>query len=284
MQCWHLRFPSEFAELMDEKHYFQKMSVVQTIPDENRDKAAVNHVFHRLNARRAFFSGLSEEAVVFDQLISFVSGLYETIPVFSEEDQFQVLQPLRTWLFFLPINFLGRRGRSEVHSMVLLAHFYAVALAIEPLFPAVGAAYLGTMSVGPIQQIDRNLQSYFHTSTIERQGIFKEALDLMDFPREMVDEFERRMGHISIAAQISVSSPPPTRLPIVVNPHMDHRSALYSHSSSPQDLNSYWQPYTSVAATTDGINNAAYPISPYDRDRSQPATNYITQTMWNPMR
>jgi hypothetical protein len=71
---------------------------------------------------------------------------------------------------------------------MLLAHYYGVALAVEPLFPAVGAAYFGTMSVGPIEQIHMTLfRQAAQSATAQR------ALGFMKFPLEMVKHFRDRM-------------------------------------------------------------------------------------------
>jgi hypothetical protein len=188
MQAW--KHESEFAEFMEEKEIFSRGPFRPQITDPQRDRHVVNHVYQCLHPLLEYFQGLGgkdEELKGLEELISFVQGLYDHIPVHSAEEQFKHLHPLRNWLFFLPIEFL-RRGHQDPSVMMLLAHYYGVALAVEPLFPAVGAAYFGTMSVGPIEQIHRTLYRQATQSAIAQR-----AVGFMKFPLEMVKHFRERM-------------------------------------------------------------------------------------------
>ncbi|KAI5817316.1 hypothetical protein BZA77DRAFT_245301 [Pyronema omphalodes] len=189
MEPW--KHESEFAGFMAEKEIFSRGPFRQQIVDPTRDRHVVSHVYHALTMLYDYLDGHDQARKGLEDLINFVQGLHEHIPVHSGEAQFELLHPLRTWLFFLPIDFL--RAKDD-RVMVLLAHFYGVALAVEPLFPAVGAAYFGTMSVGPIEQIQRTL--------IKKSS---SAINLMAFPLEMVKHFRERMdwrrAHVSSDAR-----------------------------------------------------------------------------------
>lgn len=50
-----------------------------------------------------------------------------------------------------------QQTRGSPSALVILAHYYTIA--VEPLFPEVGAAYFGTLSLGPIEEIARRLFS-----------------------------------------------------------------------------------------------------------------------------
>lgn len=179
MHAW--KHESEFSGFMEEGEIFTGGTHRAPIADPQRDLHVVSHVYKSLYPLRDHFQGKDEELRGLEDLIGFVKGLSECVPVHSAEEQFELLHPLRTWLFFLPIDFL-RKGQQDASVMVLLAHFYGVALAVEPLFPAVGAAYFGTMSVGPIEHIHRTLAKRMPS-----------ALALMTFPLEMVSHFRQRM-------------------------------------------------------------------------------------------
>lgn len=267
---------------MDEKQYFHKIGSTPKISTEATDKAAVQHVYQSLKALQGFLAGSEEESMALEQLISFIHGLWEKIPVHSAEDQFSTLHPLRAWLFFLPIDLLRQDGkRNEIPSMVLLAHFFAVALAIEPLFPEIGAAYLGTMSVRPIEQIDRNLQDYYRNSGGTDQEV-AQALQYMSFPRHMVHDFRQRMNHLS-QAQLAVSSPTASHHSEAVHHHYSHnRSPHHSHPTAQQPINHHWQHHSSMvtaAGSPDGMG-INYPYSSYDIERSQPASDLLAEGMW----
>ena len=77
--------------------------------------------------------------------------------------------------------------------MILLAYFYAVALAVEPLFPAVGAAWFGSLAVGPIREIHRSLVRQRQSmDSLEQQRCW--PITLMNFPLQVARNFRLRMG------------------------------------------------------------------------------------------
>jgi hypothetical protein len=105
--------------------------------------------------------------------------------------QFNHLKPLRTWLFWLPVTYLQRTGASP-SALVVIAHYYKVALLMERLFPEIGAAYLGSMIIGPMEEIARPL--YEMRDAGHREGDIQTPLSLMELPIETVNEFRSRMG------------------------------------------------------------------------------------------
>jgi hypothetical protein len=96
-------------------------------------------------------------------------------------------------LFWLPIVFL-QQTRGSSFALVILAHYYTIALVVEPLFPEVGAAYFGSLSVGPIEEIARRLFSINVSQTSESD--MTTPLSLMEYPIDMVSKFRSRMGWI----------------------------------------------------------------------------------------
>lgn len=202
MHGW--KHESEFSSLMEEKEIFTRAPPVPQLANPNRDRLVVRHVSDRLHPLVQYLAGRDEELAKLSDLMRFVQGLYDYIPVDDAEIQFELLHPLRTWLFFLPIDFLRRGGeqRQDPCAMVLLAHYYGVALAVEPLFPAVGAAYFGTMSVGPIEQIHRTL------ARLATQPDAQRAMGMMEFPLEMVRYFRDRMDW---KRNLTAGSPAPQR-------------------------------------------------------------------------
>ncbi|KAL9561351.1 hypothetical protein ACKAV7_014706 [Fusarium commune] len=109
----------------------------------------------------------------------------------SIAQQFEYLQPLRTWLFWRPVNHL-LNSHGSPNSLVVTAHLYTVALLMERLFPEVGAAYFGSLTISPIEEITRRLMSInvSNGSKCELQTPLKLIVFLID----MVDEFRSRMG------------------------------------------------------------------------------------------
>lgn len=189
MQEW--KNESQFCDFMEEKQIFCRTPFQPQIEDPERDRHVLNHIYNALKQLKPYVDGKIEEEKGLNDLINFVQNLQTYVPIQSPEDQFEHIYPLRAWLFFLPIDFL-KRVKRDPSVMILLAHFYGVALAVEPLFPAVGAAYFGTMSVGPIEEIHKTLLRR-HAGRTEGESL-EWPISLMQFPLDMVQEFRQRMG------------------------------------------------------------------------------------------
>jgi len=276
MQAW--KHESEFAEFMEEGDVFTRGSLRPRIVDPQRDRYVVNHVYERLLPLMEYFRSQAQGQDSNDQalkgledLVNFVQELQDKIPAHTAEEQFQLMHPLREWLFFLPIDFL-RGGRTDSSVMVLLAQFYGVALAVEPLFPAVGAAYFGTMSVGPIEQIHRTLlqQAATTPSPPATAAAARGALDLMGFPLEMVKHFRERMDWRRATGV--VPPPPPSSTSSTTTP-----SPLHSNNLGGWDFGAFPE-YAMV--NTGGGYVPRPPQSPQDVQSSFTASDFIAHAMW----
>ena len=123
-------------------------------------------------------------------LLSFVRRLRADFPLQAPEKAFERLQPLRTWLFWLPTEML--RGREDdLSALAVLAQFFGMALVLEPLFPEIEGLYLGGMAVSPIEDIERILLS--RKATLPFVPEVQSAVALMDFPRNVVAEYKGRL-------------------------------------------------------------------------------------------
>lgn len=134
-----------------------------------------------------------EDTTQIQHLIGFLRGSRKISPTLSIAQQFERLQPLRTWLFWMPVNYLQNYHGSP-NSLVVIAHLYTVALLMERLFPEIGAAYFGSLTIGPVEEIARRLMSINLSSSIK--GELQTPLTLMEFPIDTVSEFRSRMGWI----------------------------------------------------------------------------------------
>lgn len=123
-------------------------------------------------------------------LLAFVQRLREDLPLSSSDEAFERLQPLRAWLFWLPPAML--RGQdSDLVSLAVLSQFFAVALALEPLFPEIGGAYLGTMSVPPIEEMQRMFFARKASQPFTPNAQL--SMSLMELPSEMVVDYKNRL-------------------------------------------------------------------------------------------
>jgi hypothetical protein len=126
-------------------------------------------------------------------LMSFVRGVRKVSPSHTAAQRFEMLNPLRAWLFWLPVMYL-QQTRGSPSALVILAHYYTVALVVEPMFPEVGASYFGSLSLGPIEEIARRLFSINVSQTSDAD--MQTPLNLMEYPIDMVSKFRARMGWV----------------------------------------------------------------------------------------
>lgn len=146
------------------------------------------HALARIHPYTASIEGGSRRA---EELMTFLQSL-RGVHTPTSEQLFEVLQPLRAWLFWLPTTML-QTPHSDSITMALLAQFYATALAVDPLFPVLGGAYLGSLSNSPLEEIDRILYSRQTNNPYDEE--VQIALSMMDFPREMGLTFRDRLSY-----------------------------------------------------------------------------------------
>lgn len=157
------------------------------------DLDALQSAYAQLQKVETHLKENHEDVKAIQQLMTFVRGVRKVSPTHTAAQRFEMLNPLRTWLFWLPVMFLQQTGGSA-SALVTLAHYYTVALVVEPLFPEVGAAYFGSLSLGPIEEIARRLFSMNASSTPGAD--LQTPLNLMEYPIDMVTNFRNRMGWV----------------------------------------------------------------------------------------
>jgi hypothetical protein len=116
----------------------------------------------------------------------------------APEQAFTRLQPLRDLIFWLPPLIL-RAGEPDLAPLTLLSHLYASALAVEPLFPDIGGAYLGGMSVLPLERVHDMLRT--RRTTQPQDTSIQVALSLIDVPVQIMTSYRLRQRHNSQSSQ-----------------------------------------------------------------------------------
>lgn len=99
-----------------------------------------------------------------DQLVIYIRRLQSLGPPSNEDEQFNHLYDLRKWLFWVPPALLQRQEGQDT-AMVVVAHFYAIALALEPLYSAFGSFFCANTASGPLENIIRIVDSRPTTSS-----------------------------------------------------------------------------------------------------------------------
>lgn len=196
MQPW--KNESQFGDFIAEQSTFP---TEQPSPNPNarpltqprrRDLEALQYAYSRLQQVETYLRENNEDTNIIAQLLSFVRGVRKVSPAHTAAQRFEMLNPLRAWLFWLPVMVLQQAHHSP-SALIILAHYYTVALVVEPLFPEVGASYFGSLSIGPIEEIARRL---FSISVSHGSNELQTPLTLMEYPIDMVSRFRSRMGWV----------------------------------------------------------------------------------------
>ncbi|KAK4556730.1 hypothetical protein LTR86_006301 [Recurvomyces mirabilis] len=127
------------------------------------------------------------------QLLVYIQQLQNTEPAQSPDDQFNYLYQLRKWLFWIPVALLQRQS-GQGPALLSLAHFYATALSLEPLFPDLGSSFCAATALPPLEAITtvtNAMQSSHGASTSAR-----EIASSMQYPTQTAMEYRARVVHL----------------------------------------------------------------------------------------
>lgn len=134
--------------------------------------------------------GLDMEAYWVEQLLSYLQRLQATPPAQSPEEQFTQSYMIRKWLFWVPVSLLQRQG-GKGPAMLTLAHFYATALTLEPLFPDLGASFCSALALPALENIIN-----VTTAMRSEQGLdsaSSEIATLMSFPQQAAFNYRSQL-------------------------------------------------------------------------------------------
>jgi len=194
MQPW--RHESLFSEFLVEQavpasQTFTNSSGTVVTQEARRDHlATLQLILSSLQRLQPYLANHEQEAKWVEQLRGYVERLRLSNPPQTADEQFQQLYALRKWLFWVPISLLSAPKRDAM-VMLVLAHFYAIALAVEPMFPDIGAPFCANLALPPLEELIRvittlqNNQTYFDPTT-------QAAVVMMDFPRDTALTYRNR--------------------------------------------------------------------------------------------
>lgn len=195
MQPWW-KEESELARFLDGQRAFRSARTPST-PSytgstghfQDEDLIRLDHASAVLQSILQRISHNQEHYQRIADLLTFVRNLRDDLPLQTPDQVFERLQTLRAWLFWLPPAML-RGGDTDLGALAVLSHFFGVALALEPLFPEIGGAYLGSMAVHPIEDIRRIVlaRKASHPFAPDVQL----AVSLMELPCEIMAEYRSR--------------------------------------------------------------------------------------------
>ena len=133
---------------------------------------------HRLSARLPNVHPLAQRL---HEIIDFAQNFQTWSTSMQSGQLFEKLQPLRAWLFWMPVSLVKANDMGS-SAIVLLAQLYTLALAIDSSIPELQGAALGSLTVQAIEQIDRKLR-YKQSVTIGIEINPTDLDELMSFAR-----------------------------------------------------------------------------------------------------
>jgi hypothetical protein len=193
----------------------------QTQP-RTEDLARLDQATAALHDLRSRLTSSAELSNLISRLLVFLQDLRRDFPLQAPEEAFERLQELRQWLFWLPPA-LFRPGESDLGALAMLSHFFGVAIALDPLFPEIGGSYLGSMSVTPVEEMQRVLLAR-RAAHPQEAGVVT-ALGLMEVPVRTVSSYKARQQFLAQRPQ-----------PYQPSPHSPYAVPVSHSASSPEGL------------------------------------------------
>jgi hypothetical protein len=143
--------------------------------------AILQRIHSALQRLQPYLATCEQESRWIDQLSGYIQRLRTSNPPQSSEEQFTQLYALRKWLFWVPVTLLSSR-KGDIFTLLVLSHFYAAALALEPLFSHIGTPFLANIALPPLEELIQIINTVQSSNNFTQmtQG----AAMMMEFPRE----------------------------------------------------------------------------------------------------
>jgi hypothetical protein len=192
MQPW--RHESLFADYIAEhtpmpnRHFMNPINTPMSQDTRREHLNALTDIHASLQRLQPYLSQHDQETKWVDQLKGYLDRLRASSQPQTPEEQFNQLYALRKWLFWVPISLLAAK-RGDVNVLVVLAHFYATALALEPMFPDVASVFVADLSLRPLEDIIQTVQGYQDPRFDSR---IQTMSYLVQFPVDMVSSYKAR--------------------------------------------------------------------------------------------
>lgn len=189
MHSW--KHESIFAEYISEEDLF-----VGAYPsrrpslDQNDRNTILSNTIHASQRLQRFVAGHEAESYWIGQLLQYLQRLHASSPAQTPDEQYSHVYLLRKWLFWVPTLLLQSQG-GQGPALLTLSHFYAAALALEPLYPDLGSAFCARVALSPLEQIISVTDAMQSQRAMDQNSM--EIASLMQFPQQMALGFRNRV-------------------------------------------------------------------------------------------
>ena len=224
MEDW--KHESLFAEILGIRSWWN-IEESRSLPTFQERQATLSGIISALQRLQPFLTGHETESQWISQLLGYIRTLLSSPPAQTPAEQFDQLYRLRKWVLFVP-SLLLDEPVVEGPAILVLAHLYATALAIEPLFPSLGIGFCAAISFGPLEKIIQmtapmQMEQHFGQTALEIGS-------LMHFPQQAAATYRARL-HWAQQHQIAESrmqSPPQQLASFSSSAMMDMGSMAYT--------------------------------------------------------
>ncbi|RMD42666.1 hypothetical protein DV735_g2444, partial [Chaetothyriales sp. CBS 134920] len=200
------------------------------MPMSNENLRRVDEMMAELHNLKVRLGNNEELAEHVGRLLDYLRQLQQSFPIPAPEQAFTRLQPLRELIFWLPPLIL-RAGEYDLGPFTVLAHLYATALILEPLFPEIGGAYFGEMCLAPLEKIHDILRT--RRNSQPQAGDFQVALSLVEVPMQMAAMYRSRQGPIFTTSADGYRSSPHASPYMQMASTGEPGAAIYAQSPHP---------------------------------------------------
>ena len=191
MDAW--KHESELGDFITETSSFSATALAPTLNHQSshdrEDIEAYHRTLEQVHRAEIYLHRNREETVHIQHLISSLKGAGEISPAMDIVAQYERLQPLMALAFWMPVGYL-QSCHGSPGSLIVIAHLYTVTILMARLFPKSGAGYCGSLSVRPLEEIARRLQTYLVSSHTDHRtdGSSQQRmpLTLVEFPIAML--------------------------------------------------------------------------------------------------
>ena len=204
MQSW--KQESLFAEyLAEEDIVASALRVHRRHPsiDPTERSTILFNVTKALQRLQVALSNQDVELGWINQLLAYVQRLQSLNSAGTPEEQFGQLYYLRKWLFWVPVSLLQQQG-GQASAMLTLSHFYATAIALEPLFPDLGSSFCGAIALPQLEAIINTIDVMQSQRAMNTASM--EITNLLHFPRQSAINYRARATQI-VQASLQQSAP-----------------------------------------------------------------------------
>jgi len=144
------------------------------------DASRLEQMISALHTLRLRLQSFPDLILYVDDVLEYAQEIQQALYTIQGPDQaFEKLLHLRSVIFWIP-TILPASGDSDLGALAMLTYFYALALVLEPLFPAVYGAYLGNMSLEPLEKVCQLIQQ--RSTAMPHDMSLQTALSMLEFP------------------------------------------------------------------------------------------------------